>query len=307
MSRRVAFAAAAVAAARARPPPPPRRVSRRHLLRCAPAVAIAAASIAAASTAAASTAAAASGDIQAELSALAAPRHSDGSVAPPLDVYYPHFFLSRWSVTRELYAVELSDSASACASALPPAHTLLSTRAVDALRTRIGQRDSFEARFVRHQQRVVADRRFNARVELRADRVEWRPTRPDQLTVVWRRGAPGRVRVRCSTVTKRSFVDLGYGTFVSSEYARVVDFPAHRALPAAAAPVPAPSRYARRRLVRYKVSSLTDHLQPDAMQRIVVDYIYPPTPPDANYAMLLKYRDFLNRLPDEPRRFRLHF
>ncbi|PXF43190.1 hypothetical protein BWQ96_07065 [Gracilariopsis chorda] len=233
-----------------------------------------------------------SGDIQAELSALAS--HIPGAGMP--DVYYPPFFQGDWLVTRELYAVEMSDGAVEIA-----AHSMLSGRAIDALRNRIGLRETFPVRFVSHRDHIIADRLFNTRAELGADQVLWDADNPNIISVTWGR-APAKKRIRECKLTKRSFVDApqGYGTFVSSEYARVVDVPSEDALMSVSK---APSVYGRRRLVRYKVSSVSDSMQPDALDRIVVDYIYPPSPPGAKYSMLLKYRDFLNRPTDSRSRF----
>ncbi|CAN8071193.1 unnamed protein product [Agarophyton chilense] len=225
-----------------------------------------------------------SGNIQAELSALAS---KIPGVGMP-DIFYPPFLLGEWLVTRELYAVEVQPHAQDI-----PGHSLLSHLAIDAQREMVGQRATFPAHFVDHRSHVIEDRRFNARAELAADDVSWQPDNPNVLSITWGR-TPGSKRIRECKVTKRSFVDApqGYGTFVSSEYARVVDVPSQSSFMTFSK---RPSVYARRRLVRYKVSSVTDKMVPDGMDRIVIDYIYPPSPPDAKYALLLKYRDFLIR------------
>ncbi|KAI0559824.1 hypothetical protein FGB62_135g09 [Gracilaria domingensis] len=224
------------------------------------------------------------GDIQAELSALAS--KIPGAGMP--DVFYPDFFVGEWLVTRELYAVEVQPDSKEIAG-----HTLLSHRGIDSQREMIGQRDNFPAHFIEHRGHIIEDRQFNARAELGADDVSWERSNPNVLSIAWGR-TPGSTRIRECKVTKRSFVDApqGYGTFVTSEYARVVDVPSEAAFVSFSK---GPSVYGRRRLVRYRVSSVTDRMEPDGMDRIVVDYIYPPSPPDAKYALLLKYRDFLNR------------
>lgn len=216
------------------------------------------------------------------------------------DVYYPDFFQGDWLVSRDLYAVETPSEGKTDA----PAHATLGRRAIQDARERIGIRHSFLARFVKHRGHVIEDRQANERAET----VSSFPLQ--RVTATWERDNPNILRVRRSPlpgtnmtrevrVTKRAFVDgpLGYGTFVVSEYARVVDAEGEESLVGFGKP---PSIYRRRRIIRYKVSSVTKELQHDGMDRIVVDYLYPPSPPDAKAAVVLKYRDFLNRKRNGP-------
>lgn len=191
-------------------------------------------------------------------------------------------------MSRELYAVETGVAVDA------PGHSMLSRRAVEMMRERIGKRETFHARFVSHRGKVIEDRMYNIRAELAQspERVEvnWERDNANVLTTRW--GVGGRIRE--VKVTKRSFVDApqGYGTFVSSEYARVVDVDGEGALVGFGRP---PSVFGRRRIVRYKVSSVSDKMEADGMDRIVVDYVYPPGEVNPRPSVVLKYRDFLNR------------
>lgn len=228
-----------------------------------------------------------SGGIHTELSAIASKIPGFGQP----DVYYPHFFEGDWLVSRELYAVQTEDGEADIAG-----HAMLSKRALASMRERIGIRESFHAHFVEHRGKVIEDRLFNTRAEnaWRGNGVDvlWDRDNPNVMSVSWG-GGSGTV-IREVKVTKRAFVDgpQGYGTFVASEYARGVDVVGKGSLASMGRP---PSVYGRRRIVRYKVSSVTDNLQPDGMDRIVVEYIYAPGRADVKAAVLLKYRDFLNR------------
>lgn len=211
------------------------------------------------------------------------------------DVYYPPYFLGDWLVSRELYAVETPPDAHFDA----PAHATLSRQAVQHARDHIGMRQSFVIKFMQHRGHTVEDRLANERAWTLAQHpsqrvdVVWDVDNPNVMSVT--RNGLTQVRVtREVKVTKRSFVDgpQEYGTFVASEYARVVDVEGEGSLIGFGKP---PSIYGRRRIMRYRVSSVTDALEPDGIDRITVEYLYPPSPPDAKAAVVLKYRDFLNR------------
>lgn len=246
-----------------------------------------------------------SGDMHAELSELAS--KIPGAGMP--DVYYPSYFQGDWAVSRELYAVETVDkddnnkfdNSPSTLAPFPdaPGHIMFSRRGLAHLRDRIGRRELFSARFLSHRGHVIEDRLFNAREEFHDEvngayiDLNWDKENPNILSATW--GQAGGKRIRESKVTKRAFTDgpQGYGTFVSSEYARVVDVEGEGGLVGFGRP---PSIFGRRRIIRYRVSSVTiENLEPDMLDRIVVDYIYPPSPAGAKAVMLLKYRDFLNR------------
>lgn len=224
-----------------------------------------------------------SGEIHSELSDLAS--NIPGGMS---DVYYPDFFLGEWLVSRDLYAVETFGN-------LPeaPGHSVLSERALEMLRNRIGIRETFHARFVNHRQKIVEDRLYNSKEDMGAfsDRVKvvWDRDYPNILTQEW-----GVGKLREVKVTSRAFVDApqGYGTFISSEYARVVEIENEGAKFGFGKP---PSIYGRRRIVRYTVSSVTEKIEPDGMDRIVVDYVYAPSEVLDRPSVVMKYRDFFNR------------
>lgn len=211
------------------------------------------------------------------------------------DVYYPPYFLGDWLVSRELYAVETPPDAYFDA----PAHATLSKQAVAHARERIGLRQSFVVKFMEHRGHIVEDRLANERTwtlaQYPAQRVQvvWDVDNPNVLSMT-RNGLTGVGVTTEIKVTKRSFVDgpQGYGTFVASEFARVVDVEGEGSLIGFGKP---PSIYGRRRIMRYRVSSVTDKLKPDGMDRITVEYIYPPSSAGTKAAVVLKYRDFLNR------------
>lgn len=264
-----------------------------------------------------------SGEVQSELSNLAS--KIPGAGMP--DVYYPDFFLGDWVVTRELYSVETPDLPSDVGGTTKPdwlrGHTTLSARAMQVLNDDIGRRQTFHVRFYKHRGKIVEDRRFNVREEVMAVArgsgpagaalmirpadgqkvdVTWDADDPNVTTIAWDAlglptGVPGVGKhvVREAKVTKRSFVDApqGYGTFISSEYSRMVDFEGEGALLGFGRP---PSIYGKRCIKRYKVSSVNREFQPDGIDRLVVEYIYPPSPPNAKPSVLMKYRDFLNRV-----------
>lgn len=223
-----------------------------------------------------------SGGIHTELSELASMLPGVGMP----DVYYPSFFVGDWLVSRDLYAVETPSPVTS-----PPASSPLSASAITQYRDRIGMRLAFTARFFGFHGKIVEDRLANERAISKANypheriEVKWDVDNPNVMSVA-RGGAVREVKV-----TKRSFVDgpQGYGTFVASEYARVVD------VGTGGVGGGNVGIFGRRRIVRYRVSSVTDEMEPDGMDRIVVDYLYPAAPVDAKAAVVLKYRDFLNR------------
>lgn len=216
------------------------------------------------------------------------------------DVYYPDFFEGEWHVSRDLYAVELPAEGKTDA----PAHATLGKQAIINAQERIGLRQTFMAKFVQHRGHIIEDRLANEKAEtvssfpLHLVTATWDRDNPNVLSVT-RSPLPGTNVTREVKVTKRAFVDgpQGYGTFVASEYARVVDVEGEGSLVGFGKP---PSIYGRRRIVRYKVSSVSKELQPDGMDRFVVEYLYPPSPADAKAAVVLKYRDFLNRKREGP-------
>lgn len=231
-----------------------------------------------------------SGEMHSELSELAA--NIPGAEMP--DIYYPVFFPGDWQVTRELYAVETPEPTAA------PSHAALGASAISAMRDRIGRRQSYVVRFVKHRGKVIEDRVANERAELASlyprqhVNAIWDRDVPNVLKTSRNPGGTASSIVRDVRVMKRAFVDgpQGYGTFVSSEYARVVELEGEGSLAGFGRP---PSIYGRRRIVRYRVSSVNNEFEPDGMDRIVVDYLYPPSPANAKAAVVLKYRDFLNR------------
>lgn len=246
--------------------------SRRAFLRSAPEAAAAAFLIALSS-------------VEDELSQLA----SEIPFQNTQDVYYPPYFRAQWTVERDLYVAEQLP-----AHRNIPHHALLSRAAVYALSESVGQHRVFVAAFIRHRGRVIEDRALNVREELHLSNVVWNKDQPDDVATS--SGAFANPQCfRRFHVVHRSFAEdtQGYATFLSSEYAHIVEAPSEAALRNPHLPSSPQSVYARRRLISYKVNSVDRNLLPDGMQRVVVDYIYPPSPPDAKPALLLKYRDFL--------------
>lgn len=96
-------------------------------------------------------------------------------------------------------------------------------------------------------------------------------------------------------ITKRVFKNEphGAGSFLASEYARVVDMNDEGALLGAG---DAPYISAWRRVSRYQVISVRDFngiLQPDAINRLTVDYRYSANKPDGDPQLVLKYKESL--------------
>lgn len=229
------------------------------------------------------------GDLRAQLSEFASKIPTRGMS----DVYYPNFFEGEWTVSRELFSVQTQPGG------VPdmPGHAALGSRAIKKLKESVGRRDTYNIRFVMHRGKIIEDRLFNSRNEASVDHpgvrisCTWDRDNPNVLTVAGAGAASSGTQE--IVVTKRAFVNgpNGQGTFVSSEYARIVDVEDDGALLGFGRP---PSVYARRRIVRYRVNSLSDKLIPDGMDRLIVDYLYPPSPSDAAVAVTLKYREFMN-------------
>lgn len=162
-------------------------------------------------------------DIHAELAELASKIPGLGQA----DVFFPSFFKGEWRVQRELYEVE-ADSARVVAAG---DDAVLGAGAIEALRRRVGRRDEFKIRFYRHRGHIVEDRAYNTRNEVAFElanfnvSAKWQPDNPNLITVTGSPSGIGTGVMREVRFTKRAFADApqGYGTFFSSEYARVVD------------------------------------------------------------------------------------
>lgn len=217
------------------------------------------------------------------------------------DVYFPEYFLGTWNVSRRLLSVNSTEE---FASVARPDHLLLSQEGLEALKKAIGTDVALRARFVAHRGHVIQDRAYDAFEEIStllparglASTVEadWDPDNANVLGLSW--GDPGRtMRVREVKVTKRAFKDQpqGVGTFVSSEYARVVDLEGEGALLGAGRP---PTNYARRRVSRFTVASVSEDLSPSRMYRLVIDYIFAPNVLNEKTVITLKYKDTLSRI-----------
>lgn len=217
------------------------------------------------------------------------------------DVYFPEYFLGTWNVSRRLLSVNSTEE---FASVARPDHLLLSHEGLEALKKAIGTDVALRARFVAHRGHVIQDRAYDAFEEIStllitqglASTVEadWDPDNANVLSLSW--GNPGRtMRVREVKVTKRAFKykPQGVGTFVASEYARVVDVEGEGALLGAGKP---PSNYARRRVSRFTVASVSEDLSPNRMYRLVIDYIFAPNVLNEKTVITLKYKDTLSRV-----------
>ena len=161
-------------------------------------------------------------------------------------MYYPDFLLGEWLVSSELYSVETAQDVSDA-----PMHAALGKQAVRELRARVGRRDFYHIRFIEHDGKVIEDRAFDAKqvakVEYPAMKVStvWNADNPNVFSLA---GAGAATSLKRELkITKRSFVDApqGYGTFVASEYARVVDIDDDGALLGFGKP---PSIYGARRI-----------------------------------------------------------
>lgn len=216
------------------------------------------------------------------------------------DLHFPEYFLGNWTLIRVLYGIETLPGFE---NAKISRHTILSTEGVERLRKQIGVRQQYDLRFIAYHDHVIEDRLHDARAEVGLDaepqrRLEatWDPNNPNILSVSWV-GESGRW-VREVKVTKRAFQEdpQGKGTFSTSEYARVADLVNEGALVGLGLP---PSVYARRRMTRYRVrysaNSESGSLQPLGIDRIVVEYVYPPTATTEKPVIVIKYRDFLKR------------
>jgi hypothetical protein len=138
-----------------------------------------------------------------------------GSGSP--DVHYPDYAEGDWDVSRTLYAV--ADGPGADPDDLA------------RIRKHIGPCDKCKRRFVEHRGHIVADRGFNEKQELQASqgkgavvRTQFAFDNPNVMTVsMMQREAPSLTRE--VKITKRAYEDKpeGFGTFSTSEYARIVD------------------------------------------------------------------------------------
>lgn len=232
------------------------------------------------------------GEVHSELSDLVS--KFPGAGKP--DIYFPPYYLGEWLVQRDLYAV---DRLQAFASVEAPGHSMLSHEGLNHVCEYIGMRHNFNVRFISFRDHVIEDRVYNIGEEVglqaKGKKVEarWNADNANVLHVSWGNG--NNRSMREVKVTKRVFVDTpqGVGTFVTSEYARVVDVQEEGALIGFGKP---PSFYGRRRIAKYVVSSVDQALVPNGMNRVVVEYIYPPASAAMETAVVvLKYRDFLTR------------
>lgn len=220
------------------------------------------------------------------------------------DIYFPDYFLGNWRLIRVLYDVEALPGFE---SVISPKHAVLSTHGIERLRNVVGRRQEYGLKFINYRGHVVEDRLYNARAEIGtlANTQEpldatWNPNNPNILSAEWG-GSGSNSSGRCVRevkVTKRSFAEnpQGVGTFATSEYARVADLVGEGALIAFGRP---PSVYGRRRMARYRVrysaNSTNSSLEPIGIDRVVVEYLYPPTVALEEAVLVLKYRDFLKR------------
>ncbi len=185
---------------------------------------------------------------------------------------------------------------------------VLGVKAVEALKSRIGETDVFRLRFYKHRGKIIEDRAFNMQNEVAVEfpnqciSAKWSPDNPNVVTVSGSvsNGArrKGEQVAREVKITKRAFKDEpnGRGTFFSSEYARVVDMDGQGALLGVGN---SPHISAWRRVSRYQVYSVTEQngdLTPNAMNRLTVDYRYPASNPDNEAQLVLKYREFLTKV-----------
>lgn len=230
------------------------------------------------------------------------------------DIYFPEYFLGTWSVSRRLLNVNPTEE---FASIARPDHLLLSQKGLEVLQEAIGTDITLRARFVTHRGHVIQDRAYDALEEIstllaaqslaqKKDselppafntsmmEADWDPDNANVLSLSWGNFGETR-RVREVKVTKRAFKDQpqGVGTFVASEYARVVDVEGEGALLGAGKP---PSNYARRRVSRFTVASVAEDLSPDRLYRLVVDYIFAPNVLDEKTVVTLKFKDILSRI-----------
>lgn len=213
------------------------------------------------------------------------------------DIYYPSYYLGQWRIQRDIYA---ADKLEGWGVVDAPGHMFLSERGLDVFRQEgVGRQQNFRLRYIAHRDHVIEDRVFNIQSELgpqvekKRVNVVWDADKANVLTASWGTGGSGKC-VREVKVTSREFVEpsKNFGIFVTSEYARVVDVVGEGALVGFGRP---PSIYGRRRLMRYKVSSVDKHMEPNVLDRFVMEYIYPPTGASSKPAVVIKYRDFLTR------------
>lgn len=283
----------------------PNKVSRRQLLRKLILTTVAT-SMTLTQTAQAFTA----GDAHAKFSEIVS--KLPGAGMP--DIYFPEYFLGTWDVSRRLLSVKATEEFGSVAR---PDHLMLSQKGLNALQQAIGMDVALRTRFFSHRGHIIQDRAYDAFEEIstlltggnsvksgeagslpafNTNTVEasWDPDNANVLSLSWGDFGESR-RVREVKVTKRAFKDQpqGVGTFVASEYARVVDVEGEGALLGVGKP---PSNYARRRVSRFTVASVTDDLSPVRIYRLVVDYIFAPNVFNEKTVITLKFKDTLSRI-----------
>lgn len=235
------------------------------------------------------------------------------------DVFYPEFFRGEWRVDRTLYSIQESSASKAATYLSVADDPVLGAEAVRRLRSRLGRLDKYRLRFYKHRGKIVEDRAFNMRNEVSTCEF---PDQPISITAKWSPDNPNVISVsgapksnfanllnpdseiqsyaREVKITKRAFnVPKGKGTFLSSEYARVVDFNDESALLGAGKNSPHISAW--RKISRYQVNSLvknasTGAVEPNGMNRITVEYRYTVNNPEGDPSITLKYREFLTKV-----------
>lgn len=249
------------------------------------------------------------GDAHAQLSDFVA--KLPGAGMP--DIYFPDYFLGTWDVSRKLVSVNTSKEFENMAHSN---HSVLSQDGISLFQQAIGVPIALRMRFFTHRGHVIQDRAINAfeeispllaisgitehssdikQIQFSPNNVEasWDPDNANVLGLSW--GGSGELkRVREVKVTKRAFKDQpqGVGTFVASEYARVVDVEGEGALLGIGKP---PNNYARRRVSRFTVASVSDDLSPNRVYRLVIEYLFAPNVINEKTVITLKYRDVLTR------------
>lgn len=237
------------------------------------------------------------------------------------DVFYPEFFRGEWRVDRTLYSIQESSASNSSTYLSVAEDPVLGAEAVRRLRGRLGRLDRYRLRFYKHRGKIVEDRAFNMRNEVSTCEfpdlnisASWSPDNPNVISVS---GSPKNRSIidkytntdndnsdmdiaREVKITKRAFSEpKGKGTFLSSEYARVVDFNDETALLGAGKGSPHISAW--RKISRYQVNSLsknasTGAVEPNGMNRITVEYRYTVNNPEGDPSITLKYREFLTKL-----------
>lgn len=134
----------------------------------------------------------------------------------PPNIFFPAYFEGEWGVQRDLYAVNSS---------------ALEDPLVQRLSGRLGVAEYYTVKFIPYRGRIVEDKGFNYRSELRAEfdklriSTTWSADNPNILTATGSTLLQGTSFTQEVKVTKRSFEDRphGEGTFTHSEYARIAD------------------------------------------------------------------------------------